>query len=530
MPILSLFYVGNMIKSYKQGRECLSIFIFLAEAVNMFGISLTSFYIFVKSINHAAPVSHKVFSILWCALWALLYAARPFWIPLLIIRPLLCLVSIIFILVLTGIKLETIISGYLLSYGISYFLYYIAKLIISLISLPFVSGEYAIDSVAYFDKPLYILLYALVFALQLFLSYLLFRVKRFKNGFSFLFKRYAVVVALVSAGAILILVTGVKVFYETASASAILLFIAGVLIVGNGIFIWIRRGIKMFYKRKMKEHSIDLLEQELAEKDSKIQRLTEQNDTLRVANHKINHRLESLERSVAGLAEKARGNAFSMEISEELSITLEDVKRLSRDYQAEVGLLKGKKPLPSTKIKMLDDMFGYFSEKCADGEIDFHLKVSGSIPYMVKHVINKSKLETMIGDHLQNALIAVNASDNTLRSILAVLELAGDCYELRVFDSGIPFEADTLARLGTQRVTTHSDTGGSGIGFMTTFEAMREIGASLVISEKKPSGTDFTKSVTIRFDRRNQYIIETYRPEDFPGESDRYLIIDTRGE
>ena len=138
-------------------------------------------------------------------------------------------------------------------------------------------------------------------------------------------------------------------------------------------------------------------------------------------------------------------------------------------------------------------------------------------------VSGKNKLETMIGDHLQDALIAANASNRTIRSVLAMIGEAGNCYEFSVQDSGIPFEVDTLVRLGTERITTRADEGGNGIGFMKTFETMRECGASLIITEKEP-GSSFSKIVTIRFDGENRYIIETYRPSDFP-ESDRYTVI-----
>jgi len=168
-------------------------------------------------------------------------------------------------------------------------------------------------------------------------------------------------------------------------------------------------------------------------------------------------------------------------------------------------------------------MFGLFAQRFRDNDIMFKLNVTGSIIYMTENTIEQGKLETMIGDHLQDALIAVKASKNSMRSVMAVIGEAGDYYELTILDSGIPFETDTLARLGIERVTTHADEGGSGVGFMKTFETMRECGASLIITENR--GGVFSKSVTIRFDGENQYIIETYRPSDFPA-SDRYTIIE----
>jgi hypothetical protein len=58
---------------------------------------------------------------------------------------------------------------------------------------------------------------------------------------------------------------------------------------------------------------------------------------------------------------------------------------------------------------------------------------------------------------------------------------------------------------------------------LLVFETMREYGANLIIDEKTSGSAGFTKSVTIRFDGKNQYIIKTYRPQDFPA-SDRYTV------
>lgn len=85
-------------------------------------------------------------------------------------------------------------------------------------------------------------------------------------------------------------------------------------------------------------------------------------------------------------------------------------------------------------------------------------------------------------------------------------------YQITVFDSGVDFEIDTLSKLGKERVTTHADNGGSGIGFMTTFETLRKAYASLMITEFAHK-TPFSKSVSIIFDGENSFIIQSYRSD-----------------
>lgn len=214
-----------------------------------------------------------------------------------------------------------------------------------------------------------------------------------------------------------------------------------------------------------------------------------QNEILRAESHKINHRLAALERLVSG-----------RESGRELAVAHNDIQRLSLEYQHGLARLKHAKPPPSTKISTIDALLAHFSARCAEHQIGFNLVINGSIPYMAEHIVPQSRLETMLGDHLEDALIAVNAGSRSFRGILMLLGLAEDCYALTVFDSGVAFEPDILMRLGHAHVTTRA---GGGIGFMTTFETMRDCRASLTTREYTSGIAKHTKSVTICFDGKH---------------------------
>lgn len=86
-------------------------------------------------------------------------------------------------------------------------------------------------------------------------------------------------------------------------------------------------------------------------------------------------------------------------------------------------------------------------------------------------------------------------------------------YCIDIYDNGVDFDVDTLSKLGLERVTTHADTGGSGIGFMTTFETLKKAYASLIITEFE-NKTSFSKSISFRFDGESAFIIRSYRGEE----------------
>ena len=160
-------------------------------------------------------------------------------------------------------------------------------------------------------------------------------------------------------------------------------------------------------------------------------------------------------------------------------------------------------------------MFKYMQSECKKNNIEFKLQINGNIHHMINQIIPKDKLVTLIGDHLRDAIIAINSSNNSFKSIIAILGKADEFYEFCVFDTGIEFELETLLALGTKPITTHKDTGGTGYGFMTTFETLRETKGSLVIEEKhKMSENNYTKAVRIIFDGKAQYRISSYRMKE----------------
>lgn len=252
------------------------------------------------------------------------------------------------------------------------------------------------------------------------------------------------------------------------------------------------------------------------------QLLKEELDKLRVAFHKYSSRLGALEHALPILLKKASKNDLDSDVMADIKEMLDDTRMLLDETQTEVKHITGMN-LPLTKVIAIDGLFSYYADMCQSEQINFQLNVGGDIRQMIEHAIPRKALEDIIGVHVQNAINAVMMSDGSFRNILVYIGMSENSYALSVHDGGISFSPETLIKLGTQRVTTRADKGGSGIGFMTTFETMKECKASLVIKEKEPESAGFSKSVTIRFDGQHRYIIRTYRPEAYP-KSERYEI------
>lgn len=160
-------------------------------------------------------------------------------------------------------------------------------------------------------------------------------------------------------------------------------------------------------------------------------------------------------------------------------------------------------------------MLKFMQSECVRENIDFELQILGNIHYMVNNFIDKENLEILLADFIKNSIIAITHSNNVNRSILVKLGIIEGFYSLYIYDSGIEFEIDTLLSLGLKPCTTHVNNGGSGIGFMNTFDTLRKYNASIIINELNPPSRDnYTKVIIIKFDKQNTFKINSYRSKE----------------
>lgn len=348
-----------------------------------------------------------------------------------------------------------------------------------------------------------------------------FKIRRFKNGFSFLQNKangeyLDIIMINISA----VIMFAYCLFGKGTGNGAIvkqILFPFIILVVI--MIIMIQKTLTVYYKQKQLEKNIQEYEKEIKDKDNKIEELSKEKFEISKLNHEFYNRQKAMQLKVDNLLSN-----MNTEMANEISV-IDQINNLSKEYSNKLEEIKHIEKLPTTEIEEIDDMFKYMQSECIKNNIDFKLQINGNIRHLVNKIIPQEKLVTLIGDHIRDAIIAVNHSQNKFRSIVTVLEENDKIYELRISDTGIEFEPKTLLKLGLEPATTHKEEGGTGIGFITTFETLKETKGTLIIEEKHPmKENDFTKTLIFRFDGKAEYKILTYRPEKIKDKTGRIII------
>ncbi len=334
------------------------------------------------------------------------------------------------------------------------------------------------------------------------LIYYFSKIRRFKKGISFLQTKlkdeYFYVLNLNISTMILFTIVILSNFSkEMAKSFGIVLIFFSII-----MFITIQKSLKLYYKQKLLIRDLNETKEELEKKKQEVEALEKENLNFSKISHSIAHKQKSLEYKLNELALKN-------EIASEMDLK-DRLKNITKDLQQETTV-----ELDKTNIPEIDDMLSYMQSECNKEKIDFQVQLSGNIHYMVNNYVDKEKLEILLADHIKNAIIAIQYSTNINKSILVKLGMIEGSYSLYIYDSGIEFEVDTLTNLGKKPCTTHADKGGTGMGFMNTFDTLRQYQASMIIHEYgKPCPENFTKMIQIKFDRKNEFRICSYREDE----------------
>lgn len=346
----------------------------------------------------------------------------------------------------------------------------------------------------------------IIIAIATFINIAMFKIRRINKGFQFLKEKinneYLDIIMINISIGVIFIYSLFGTYYGDVTIHIMITF----LIVSVIMIVMISKTIALAYKQKQLEKNLAEDDEIIKQKDAEIESLSKEKFEISKVSHEFEKRIKALEL-------KAISN-MNMEVSEENDL-MKQINNLSKEYSTKLKQIKGSDKLKKTEVAEIDNMFEYLQNECEKSNIEFYLNINCDVNNMIDKVIAKNKLETLIGDLGTDAIHAVNMSKNNYKSIVTIIDKHEDIYLISMSDTGVEFKIDTLLKLGLEPATTHKEDGGSGIGYITTFETLNETKASLIIEEKNnESENEYTKTITVKFDGRNEYKIISYRADE----------------
>lgn len=352
----------------------------------------------------------------------------------------------------------------------------------------------------------------LIIIIYLILICLLFKIKKFKHGFLFLKRNIEneyIEIWVLNISSIILFSS---IIFNSSNFQITRKLFIGFIIFSIIMFITIQKSLQLYYKQRLLVQDLEETKKELEDKKKEIKQLEQENLNFSKTSHSIAHKQKALEYKLNELVLKN-------EIAEEIDVKnrLNNItKQISEEPEIEI---------PKTNITEIDDMLNYMKSECIKNKIKFEVQLNGNIYQMINNHITKEELEILIADHVKNAIIAVKCSNNSNRSILVRIGKIDGEYSIYIYDSGIEFEINTLHKLGKIPSTTHKESGGTGMGFMNTFDTLKKHKASITINEYgKPAKDNYTKVIMIVFNKKDEFNIISYRQKEIEVRKDEVNV------
>lgn len=373
----------------------------------------------------------------------------------------------------------TIVSG-LIALGCSYALFLISLFILSplhLLLLQLIEDQYVIRVLSVLNTS----------CLQMVFSIIPFRFNRFKNGMPFLKQQGASDIGTFTAISSLIAVTLFNL--STDYSPSLLILLSFVILSGILIFFWWKSKLTENYWKQAKEREINELKSEIAE-------LKEYNATLSKIIHKDNKLIPAMLLSVNDTISETCESADEAQ-RRRLTGILSQLNDVAKERKGLVLFSESEaKANYATGVPKIDSQLKYQAAVAYSSQSCFDVMISDKLNVIVPEIISAEDLRTLVADLLTNALIAVKSEPK--RNVLFHTHIENDTFCIDFYDSGAPFDAEVLEKIGKERITTHLDDGGSGIGYMTTFEILNRCNGTWTVDENLNLEL-YTKKVRICF-------------------------------
>ena len=416
------------------------------------------------------------------------------------------LIAFLYLLIAYRKPLKTSVSYSFISVGICFFLLTISYLI----TLPITFAFSFIDNVT---LSLYIMT-VIIGIIQLVLSIVVFKIKRFKNGLM-LTKNDNHFSLLIVISAITISVSSLFYTEFFDSYYMFIIFFVVSAIGAVALLLW-NAVLADRYKSEIYKRNVAIYEKTLAEYESRNKNIADDNSKLSAVIHRDNKFISVMELAVADVLNGKCDKKSAGELLKTLEELSSQRKELIRDCES------NKDTLPKTGDIAIDSTLIYVRSVAKNFGVDASFDIDDGFIDTLQNLIDMTHFNTLLCDICENAIHAAETAPDG--KIFLSMKIDNDFPAVTIKDNGAPFDEKVLSSIGRIRITTRKNKGGSGIGLVYIFEILQKYGASFCLDEI-PDGS-FAKSITLRFDSRARLEVNTNRPNVAKAFKNRTTIYD----
>jgi len=422
----------------------------------------------------------------------------------------LIMLSYLYLTVTTQTHPRTSLAAVLISSGISFIFYILSNTIISFIFVLIYKSESAIP----YEKS-----YFPMCIVQFIGIYIMLKIKQIRNGIYLLIREKNITIEIITSLFFVVYIILISTYTNTLILVRLTILLVSCSSAFFLLFYW-RHRITQTYREKLRQANEKSLLDEINEHKLTIEKLNADNKRLAAIIHADNKLVPAMLTAVTNHLENINNltleelTAHGQELSEQLRNMAKDRQGILESQHKETALL------PKSGLPTVDGMLSFMEARSKEYNIAYKVVIDDNIKEMALDALNEEDLLRLLGDLIDNAIIAVKHSDKE-KALLIHLGTLQNNFLVEISDSGIPFSIETYQRFGNEQYTTHKNSGGSGIGLIDIWKIKKKYKISLHIYEFPESHGIYTKKISFIFDRKNHFLLQTNRYKEITRELTR---------
>lgn len=407
-----------------------------------------------------------------------------------------------FIFLYSKIKMNVSFIASILSLGVSFISLTISSLLVCIIIMPFNYNN------ASFPLEICIVISGI---LQYILIHLLFKIKRLQKGMPFLIKSSFLNIGMVICMIVIIYFVFLS---EIASTMYVIHLLSMLLVVllSLPLLIWWRRKITQSYVEKLRVSEVEALYKEISDKEHEIEKLHSNNRYLARIIHKDNKLIPAMELAVRNYLQNGMqmkpedARQYGIDLLAQLQTMAADREGIIQNYHDDYRFR------PQIGLYSVDAIIYYMERRAIPHSIRYEYQFDKGLKEVMLSYIDENDAIHLLSDAIENSIIAtMHAIKKEIKIHIGFIQ---DILFMDISDTGLPFEPATYQNFGLLQHTTHKDSGGSGVGLLDIWKLKHKYKISLQIYEYSPDDHEYTKKIRFFFDRRNHFLIQSYRSQE----------------
>lgn len=347
--------------------------------------------------------------------------------------------------------------------------------------------------------------------MQLLLPFLLFKIKRLKKGMPFLYQNFIINLGIIIAIPVILIFLLLQ-HTKPSSFSSRLLVLFFILLLALALLIWWRRKITQSYVEKLRVSEVEALYKEISDKEHEIEKLHSNNRYLARIIHKDNKLIPAMELAVRNYLQNGMqmkpedARQYGIDLLAQLQTMAADREGIIQNYHDDYRFR------PQIGLYSVDAIIYYMERRAIPHSIRYEYQFDKGLKEVMLSYIDENDAIHLLSDAIENSIIAtMHVIKKEIKIHIGFIQ---DILFMDISDTGLPFEPATYQNFGLLQHTTHKDSGGSGVGLLDIWKLKHKYKISLQIYEYPPDDHEYTKKIRFFFDRRNHFLIQSYRSQE----------------